>query len=347
MSFNGNLQPSSDSGEDLTTKGDVHGFSTENTRVPVGADNEVLTADSTTSLGIAWKASSGGGGNIYGDSSDGSLTVSTSTTFNTEKQFSSLTIDAGQTYNFNGSSGDIALIRVDGTLTLNGTISTDALGMDGSNGAPTTTTNWSIPGLDGLAATTTGTGAFGISAQVSAAGGAGGDTGSFDGGAGAGTTGFVRPSYPAAILTPTGVNSSLPQILGSGGSGGGSGALQDQNTIYGGVGGNGGTGGGGIIIFAKTLTINTGAKIEAIGGNGSTGGYPASNSGNGAGGGGGGGAGGGGGIILVYQSITNNGTLDVSGGTGGTGGNGRHSTGQNGVTGGNGNVGITYTILDS
>ena len=60
MSFNGNLQPSSDAGEDLTTKGDVHGYSTENTRVPVGTDNYVLTADSTNSYGIAWKEAAGG-----------------------------------------------------------------------------------------------------------------------------------------------------------------------------------------------------------------------------------------------------------------------------------------------
>jgi len=60
LSFNGNLQPSSDAGEDLTTKGDVHGFSTENTRVPIGTDNYVLTADSTNSYGLAWKEAAGG-----------------------------------------------------------------------------------------------------------------------------------------------------------------------------------------------------------------------------------------------------------------------------------------------
>jgi len=60
LSFNGNLQPSSDAGEDLTTKGDVHGYSTENTRVPIGTDNYVLTADSTNSYGLAWKEAAGG-----------------------------------------------------------------------------------------------------------------------------------------------------------------------------------------------------------------------------------------------------------------------------------------------
>ena len=60
MSFNGNLQPSSDEGTDLTTKGDIQGFSTENVRVPVGTNGHVLTARSTNSNGIAWETSAGG-----------------------------------------------------------------------------------------------------------------------------------------------------------------------------------------------------------------------------------------------------------------------------------------------
>lgn len=55
MSFNGNLQPVSDEGTDLTTKGDLHGYSTENIRVGVGTNDYVLTADSTNSLGVAYK----------------------------------------------------------------------------------------------------------------------------------------------------------------------------------------------------------------------------------------------------------------------------------------------------
>ena len=47
-------------GENLTTKGDLHGFSTENTRIPISTNNFVLTADSTQALGLKWAAVSGG-----------------------------------------------------------------------------------------------------------------------------------------------------------------------------------------------------------------------------------------------------------------------------------------------
>ncbi len=40
----------------LTTKGDLYGFSTLDARVPIGANNTVLTADSSQSLGLKWAA---------------------------------------------------------------------------------------------------------------------------------------------------------------------------------------------------------------------------------------------------------------------------------------------------
>jgi hypothetical protein len=42
----------------LTTKGDIYGYSTVDARVPVGADGQVLTADSTQVLGVKWAAPS-------------------------------------------------------------------------------------------------------------------------------------------------------------------------------------------------------------------------------------------------------------------------------------------------
>jgi len=38
----------------LTTKGDLYGFSTLNARIPIGTNNQVLTADSAEALGLKW-----------------------------------------------------------------------------------------------------------------------------------------------------------------------------------------------------------------------------------------------------------------------------------------------------
>jgi len=39
----------------LTTKGDIWGFDTADNRIPVGADGEVLVADSAAALGVSWQ----------------------------------------------------------------------------------------------------------------------------------------------------------------------------------------------------------------------------------------------------------------------------------------------------
>jgi len=56
------LAPGSDEGTDLTTKGDIHGYSTSNTRIPIGDDDQVLTADSAQALGLKWSTPGGGAG---------------------------------------------------------------------------------------------------------------------------------------------------------------------------------------------------------------------------------------------------------------------------------------------
>ena len=50
------LAPGGDSGTDLTNKGDLHGYSSSNTRIPVGSNDTVLTADSAEALGLKWAA---------------------------------------------------------------------------------------------------------------------------------------------------------------------------------------------------------------------------------------------------------------------------------------------------
>ena len=45
----------------LTTKGDTHGYSSTNARIPIGSDGDVLTADSGEALGLKWATPGGGG----------------------------------------------------------------------------------------------------------------------------------------------------------------------------------------------------------------------------------------------------------------------------------------------
>jgi len=51
------LTPSSDTGFDLTTKGDTHGFSDQNARIPISTNNFSLLCDSAEALGLKWAAS--------------------------------------------------------------------------------------------------------------------------------------------------------------------------------------------------------------------------------------------------------------------------------------------------
>ncbi len=114
MSFNGNLQPASDVGEDLTTKGDLHGYSTENTRVPIGTDNFVLTADSSNSLGLAWKSAGGGSVEIN--------KFTSATTFTPTEQTGDISIGLDATL---VTAGNLNVI-VDGTTDITQAATTDA-----------------------------------------------------------------------------------------------------------------------------------------------------------------------------------------------------------------------------
>lgn len=46
----------------LTTKGDLYGYSTLDARIPIGTNNQVLTADSAQALGLKWATAAAGGG---------------------------------------------------------------------------------------------------------------------------------------------------------------------------------------------------------------------------------------------------------------------------------------------
>ena len=50
------LAPGTDEGFDLTTKGDMHGYSSANARIPISTDSFTLFCDSGEALGLKWAA---------------------------------------------------------------------------------------------------------------------------------------------------------------------------------------------------------------------------------------------------------------------------------------------------
>lgn len=187
----------------------------------------------------------------------------------------------------------------------------------------------------------------------------GGVSGSNQGGTGG--TGGSGGTITLALNNPHTLNgayihadllSSYTQHIGStppgaGGAGGG-GASNGAGSLGGGGGGSGGSGGtGGVVaVYSNTIVNNATAGIQAFGGNGGAGGNggPGNSTSGGAGGGGGGsgGSGGTGGVlILVYETLTQNGTFSVAEGSVGAAGTGGAFSGANSNNGDDGLAGVT------
>jgi hypothetical protein len=63
LTYSGSVWVAVGGGSPLTTKGDLYTFSTVDARLAVGANDTVLTADSSEATGLKWAAASGGGAN--------------------------------------------------------------------------------------------------------------------------------------------------------------------------------------------------------------------------------------------------------------------------------------------
>jgi len=203
------------------------------------------------------------------------------------------------------------------------------------------------PGKNGIAGTSGNTGnngqtnSLGNDGNDGGAGGNGGNISIWTGGAG-GAKGAGGTEGASATIVPHNAYLAIRMIdestIGSpaaytinasGGSAGsgGSGSSDNGGKGSGAGGGSGGSGSGaGIGFIAAKLIINVGTinYSGGVGGDGGDGGkhFPAGSFAADGGGGGGGAGGNGGYLVLIYNKLTNTGTIFVAGGTGGTGGTG-------------------------
>mgnify|MGYP000914508442 CR=1 FL=1 len=333
----------------------------------------------------------GGGGNwtpsIFGDGSDGDLVVTGTTSLPVtvphqsivEKQYKSLTINAGATLKCASWNAGL-ILRVKGDCTIHGTI-------DQSGKAPKTNpgNNYPYPsqlvcgdggdggyGAGGLSNTAGGFRGVGMAARTYGGGYGGG------GGGGAGISGGVGGDGGSTSTLYIGIGDDFVGGVGgtdsstSGGNGnyggGGGGTFQyrggdggpggnssggtggnglnnhhvdPDDTGYGAGGGGAGNRGGGVVLLFIGGVLAIDGEIRCNGSNGGHGGD------GGYGSGGGGGGGGGGAIYICHRlTYTNTGLLQVNGGTGGPAGSvlKDSSDSHSGSSGSSGHVGSITVV---
>ena len=270
----------------------------------------------------------GGTFGLYGDGSDGNVTISSNTTITRDMYYENLTVNPTFTLRTGGFR-----VAVRDTLTVSATAT---MGHPGAPGVLDVEGAGASGGILGTGADggggNKGNGTNGVDRNNSG-GGSGGTGGNGSSGSG-GTGGSATPiadldggfrTTPLALIgvaiKPAGGGSGQSVRGGAGGGGaGGSGGP-------GSPGGGGGGGGGYCIITAKTLVNN--GTISAAGGAGAPGTATAT---------GGGGGGGGGILILISGSKSGSGITTAAGGAGGASGGGVGTPGTAGTAG---------TILDA
>lgn len=253
------------------------------------ANDRMVFWDTDTNNLAAWDGSAivqlggnGGGGSmdyLFGDGSDGNVTMVSNGNYDTAKNFQNFTLNSGVTLSVTSPLTPL-IIRCTGTCTINGTIDMRGKGFPLGQGH----------GAKGVAP-------YMISSE-----------------SGNANAGQVYAKFMALDFTPvygSGGNAGGETSFGIGFNGGGGGGTRPTEG-YGHTYGAGGAGGGYILILAKKIIIA--GSILASGGNGQGG-----NGGNQysqyvCGGGGGGGCIG---FFCREQDIT--GTVSVAGGTAGTG----------------------------
>ena len=319
---------------------------------------------------------------LFGDGSDGDVTISTPTTLTSDKYYNNLilnddlnaagykvfvagtlTVASGKKiYNNggaggnggNGSAGTGGTAGSAGTIAGSGSLPSGSVGKIGIVGAVANDT----ASTDGTNGNNGDSQTYSLDDSNGATGGNGGYGDSTPGGTG-GTGGTTTRSkdlpknwvkaYTLIDISGTGLN--IQRVSGGSGSGGTGGVKSSGSGARASSGGSGGSGATGGIVFlaAKTITLNgSSVWLEAKGGNGGNAGTGYASGGSYArAGGSGGGAGGNGGIIIfIYKTKTGSATTSVAGGTGGLKSIGVTSGGGPATDGTDGASGAVGTIFE-
>jgi hypothetical protein len=263
--------------------------------------------------------------NIFGDGSDGDVTLGSNTTLTRDMYYNSLSM-AG--YDLTTAGYRVFVKESLLIPALSSIHNSGASGVADAAGAAVAAAMLGGSGAGGAGQTGAGSAGGAIAQCIGGAGGAGGAGGGgaqAGGAAGAKTAPTATEPLPRALpvialgqyFTP----GSNPDVLkgGTGGGGGGGDGAADE-------GGGGGSGGGVVLVAANRIEIAATGSIQSRGGNGAAG------TATGCGGGGGGG---GGSVIVVYRALQNAGSINATAGSGGASGGG---TGAQGASGSDGNI---------
>ena len=252
---------------------------------------------------------------LFGDGSDGDVTMVADGSYDVMKNFTNFTINSGVTLT-KGTAGSPLVIRCTGTCTINGKINVSGKGFSGSSGPSTAsgygvsgTSEFTLPGVSAAARYASGSCDINLIQMLAAVFDFGNIPWCGGGGSGSNQTRVYSSDSGWHV---SGVTTRGTPGIGAGTGGAGGGWYSTASGMgNGNVNSVGGAGGGGVLIIANKIILP--GEINANGANGGVGqtnDYFAA-----CGGGGGGGTI----VLLAKESIGVTGNIYYSGGAGGGG----------------------------